>query len=137
VADALGVDYDETPIPGKDHIDFPFKTLDRAAIDKLVSAMPKEVFVKRAIGGLDHLDAKTAKVVMLRIATLKGSDFNAENVKKIIEEVEARAKMHESDFGRLEPAVGDGRQRVERTHSRSLPAHRLLAAHFRPFNPQY
>jgi phosphoglycerate dehydrogenase-like enzyme len=80
VADAQGVEYDETPVPGKDH--------------KLVSAMPKEVFVKRAIGGLDHLDVKTAKEVMLRIATLKGSEFNAENVKKIIDEVEARAKMH-------------------------------------------
>ena len=94
VANAQGVDYDETPIPGKDHIDFSFKTPDRAAIDKLVSAMPKEVFVKRAIGGLDHLDAKTAKEVMLRIATLKGTDFNAENVKRIIEEVEALSKMH-------------------------------------------
>ena len=31
---------------------------------------------------------------MLRIAKLKGTEFNAENVKKIIEEVEARAKMH-------------------------------------------
>jgi len=78
VADAQGVEYDETPIPGKDHIDFSFKKLDRAASDKLVSAMPKEVLVKRAVGGgLDHLDAKTAKEVMLRIATLKGEDFNA------------------------------------------------------------
>ena len=94
VADAQGVDYDETPIPGKGHIDFSFKKLDRAATYKLVSAMPKEVFVKRAIGGLDHLDVKTAKKVMLRIAKLKGTEFNAENVKKIIEEVEARAKMH-------------------------------------------
>ena len=94
VADAQGVEYDETPIPGKDHIDFSFKKLDRAATDKLVSAMPKEVFVKRAIGGLDHLDVKTAKEVMLRIGTLKGAEFNAENVKKITEEVEARAKMH-------------------------------------------
>jgi hypothetical protein len=94
VADAQGVDYDETPISGKDHIDFSFKKLDRAASDKLVSAMPKEVFVKRAVGGLDHLDVKTAKEVMLRIATLRGTEFNAENVKKIIEEVEARAKMH-------------------------------------------
>jgi hypothetical protein len=94
VADAQGVEYDETPVPGKDHIDFSFKKLDGAATYKLVSAMPKEVFVKRAIGGLDHLDVKTAKEVMLRIATLKGSEFNAENVKKIIDEVEARAKMH-------------------------------------------
>ena len=94
VADAQGVDYDEIPIPGKDHIDFSFKTIDRAAIDKLVSAMPKEVFVKRAIGGLDHLDVKTGKEVMLRIATLKGMEFSTENVKKIIEEAEARAKMH-------------------------------------------
>ena len=94
VADAQGVEYDETPIPGKAHIDFLFKKLDQAATYKLVSAMPKEVFVKRAIGGLDHLDVKTAKEVMLRIATLKGTEFNAENVKKIIEEVEARAKMH-------------------------------------------
>ena len=51
VADAQGVDYDETPVPGKDHVDFAFKKLDRAATYKLVSAMPKEVFVKRAIGG--------------------------------------------------------------------------------------
>ena len=95
VADAQGVDYDETPIPGKHHIDFSFKKLDRAATYRLVSAMPKEVFVKRAIGGgLDHLDVKTAKEVMLRIATPKGAEFNAENVKKIIEEVDARAKMH-------------------------------------------
>jgi hypothetical protein len=99
VADALGVDYDETRIPEKNHIDFSFKKLDGAATYKLVSAMPKEVFVKRAIGGLDHLDAKSAKEVMLRIATLKGTEFNAENVKaenvkKIIKEVEACAKMH-------------------------------------------
>ena len=94
VADAQGVEYDETPISGKDHIDFSFEKLDRAATYKLVSAMPKEVFVKRAIGGLDHLDVKTAKEVMLRIATLKGTKFNAENVKRIIKEVEARAKMH-------------------------------------------
>jgi hypothetical protein len=94
VADAQGVEYDETPIPGEDHIDFSFKKLDRAATYKLVSAMPKEVFVKRAIGGLDHLDVKTGKEVMLRIATLKGTEFNAENVKKIIEEVEARAKSN-------------------------------------------
>jgi hypothetical protein len=94
VANAQGIDYDEAPIPGKDHIDFSFKKLDQAATYKLVSAMPIEVFVKRAIGGLDHLDVKTAKEVMLRIATLKGSEFNAENVKKIIDEVEARAKMH-------------------------------------------
>jgi hypothetical protein len=38
------------------------------------------------------LDVKTAKEVMLRIATLKGTEFNAENVKKIIEEIEARQK---------------------------------------------
>jgi CO dehydrogenase/acetyl-CoA synthase gamma subunit (corrinoid Fe-S protein) len=37
---------------------------------------------------------KTAKEVMLRIATLKGAEFNAENVKKIIEEAEARTKVH-------------------------------------------
>ena len=91
--DAQGVGYDETPIPGKGSHDFSFKKLDRAATYKLVSSMPKEVFVKRAIGGLDHLDVKTAKEVMLRIATLKGTEFNAESVKKIIEEVEARAKI--------------------------------------------
>ena len=28
VADAQGVDYDETPVPGKDHVDFAFKKLD-------------------------------------------------------------------------------------------------------------
>ena len=94
VADAQGVEYDETPIPGKAHIDFLFKKLDQAATYKLVSAMPKEVFVKRAIGGLDHLDVKTAKEVMLRIARLKGTEFSAESVKKIIEAAEARAKMH-------------------------------------------
>jgi hypothetical protein len=94
VADAQGVEYDETPIPGKDHIDFSFKKLERGAADKLVSAMPKEVFVKRAIGGINHLDAKTTKEVMLRVAKLKGSEFTSENVKKIIEDVEARSKMH-------------------------------------------
>jgi|HubBroStandDraft_2_1064218.scaffolds.fasta_scaffold163167_2 hypothetical protein len=94
VADAQAVEYDESSIPGEDHIDFSFKNLDRAATYKLVSAMPKEVFVKRAIGGLEHLDVKTAKEVILRIATLKGTEFNAENVKKIVEEIEARAKNH-------------------------------------------
>jgi len=39
VADAQGVEYDENPIPGKDHIEFMFKKLDRATADKLVSAM--------------------------------------------------------------------------------------------------
>jgi hypothetical protein len=92
VADAQGVGYDETPIPGKDHIDFSFRRLDLAATYKLVSAMPKEVFVKRAIAGLDHLDVETAKEAMLRIATLKGAEFNSENVRKVIEDVEARAK---------------------------------------------
>src|ERR1700678_3734934 len=58
VADAQAVEYDETPIPGQDHIDFSFKNLDRAATYKSVSAMPKEVFVKRAIGGLDRTNTR-------------------------------------------------------------------------------
>ena len=47
VADAQAVEYDETPIPGQDHIDFSFKNLDRAATYKSVSAMPKEAFVNQ------------------------------------------------------------------------------------------
>jgi hypothetical protein len=49
VAAHQGVQYDETPVPGKDLITFSFKKLDRASADKLVLAMPKEVFAKRAI----------------------------------------------------------------------------------------
>jgi hypothetical protein len=52
VAADQGVEYDEAPVPGKDQITFSFKKLDRAGADKLVLAMPKEVFAKRAfIGG--------------------------------------------------------------------------------------
>jgi hypothetical protein len=52
VAADQGVRYDEAPVPGKDQITFSFKDLDRAATDRLVLAMPKEVFAKRAfIGG--------------------------------------------------------------------------------------
>jgi hypothetical protein len=51
VAADQGVQYDQTPVPGKDQIAFSFKKLDRAGRDKLVTAMPKEVFAKRAIIG--------------------------------------------------------------------------------------
>jgi hypothetical protein len=51
VAADQGVQYDETPVPGKDQITFSFKNLDRAGADKLVLAMPKEVFAKIAIIG--------------------------------------------------------------------------------------
>ena|ERR1700681_2926806 len=52
VAADQGVQYDEAPVPGKDLTTFSFKKLDRAGVDKLVLAMPKEVFAKRAfIGG--------------------------------------------------------------------------------------
>ena len=51
VAADQGVQYDETPVPGKDQISFSFKKLDRASADKLFTAMPTEVFAKRAIIG--------------------------------------------------------------------------------------
>jgi hypothetical protein len=52
VAADQGVQYDEAPVPGKDQINFSFKNLDRAGVDKLILAMPKEAFAKRAfIGG--------------------------------------------------------------------------------------
>jgi len=62
VAADQGVQYDESPVPGKDLITFSFKKLDRASDDKLFLAMPKEVFAKIAIIGgaptgrwLDHV----------------------------------------------------------------------------------
>jgi hypothetical protein len=51
VAADQGIEYDETPVPGKDQIAFSFKKLDRAGADKLFTAMPTEVFAKRAIIG--------------------------------------------------------------------------------------
>jgi hypothetical protein len=51
VAADQGIEYDEAPVPGKDQITFSFKKLDRAGVDKLVLAMPKEVFAKIAIIG--------------------------------------------------------------------------------------
>ncbi len=51
VAADQGVEYDEAAVPGKDQISFSFKKLDRAGADKLVLAMPKEVFAKRAFVG--------------------------------------------------------------------------------------
>lgn len=52
VAADQGVQYDEAQVSGKDQITFSFKNLDRAVVDNLVLAMPKEVFAKRAfIGG--------------------------------------------------------------------------------------
>ena len=52
VAADQGVQYDESPVPGKDEITFSFKKLDRAGANKLVLAIPKEVFAKRVfIGG--------------------------------------------------------------------------------------
>jgi hypothetical protein len=45
------VQYDETPVLGKDLITFSFKRLDREGADKLFTAMPTEVFAKRAIIG--------------------------------------------------------------------------------------
>lgn len=49
VAADQGVQYDEVPVPGKDQITFSFKKLDTKGVDKLVLAMPREVFAKRAI----------------------------------------------------------------------------------------
>jgi hypothetical protein len=52
VAADQGVEYEETPVLGKDQITFSFRNLDRAGADKLALAMPKEVFAKRAyVGG--------------------------------------------------------------------------------------
>jgi len=51
VAAHQAVQYDETPVPGKGQITFSFMKLDRAGVDKLVLAMPKEVFAKIAIVG--------------------------------------------------------------------------------------
>ena len=52
VAAEQGVQYDEAPVPGKDQITFSFKNLDRVGVDRLVLAVPKEAFAKRAfIGG--------------------------------------------------------------------------------------
>lgn len=58
VAAEQGVLYDETPVPGKDQIAFSFKKLDRAGADKLVMAMPTEVFAKRGffVGSGPQLD---------------------------------------------------------------------------------
>jgi hypothetical protein len=57
VATEQGVSYEETPIPGEeDVVRFVFKTKDDAATDKLVTALPREVFVRRAdIGGIPPL----------------------------------------------------------------------------------
>jgi hypothetical protein len=49
VAADQGVQYDEVPVPGKDQITFSFRKLDRKGVDKLILAMPQEVFAKRAI----------------------------------------------------------------------------------------
>jgi len=49
VAADQGVQYDEVPVPGKDQITFSFRKLDRKGVDKLVLAMPREVFAKRAV----------------------------------------------------------------------------------------
>ena len=43
VAADQGVQYDESPVPGKDLITFSFRKLDRASDDKLFLAMPKGI----------------------------------------------------------------------------------------------
>jgi hypothetical protein len=52
VAMEQGVSYEETPVPGEDDVvRFVFKTKDDAATDTLVTALPREVFVRRAVMG--------------------------------------------------------------------------------------
>jgi hypothetical protein len=55
VASVQGVSYTEAPVPGEDDvIRFAFQPMDDAASRKLVMAIPREAFARRAIigGGL-------------------------------------------------------------------------------------
>jgi hypothetical protein len=92
VAAAQGVEYDETPIPDNNLIDFSFKKLDRVRSDRLVLAMPREAFAKRAIMGLEGLDPATLKEVITSISALRGADLDADVVKQLIKEARAGAK---------------------------------------------
>jgi hypothetical protein len=52
VASVQGVSYAEAPVPGEDNvIRFAFQPMDDATIRKLVMAIPREAFARRAIIG--------------------------------------------------------------------------------------
>jgi len=52
VALEQGLSYDETPVPGEHNvIRFSFQPMDDATSRKLVSAIPREAFARRAIIG--------------------------------------------------------------------------------------
>lgn len=52
VASEIGVSYDETPVPGEDNvIRFTFEPMDDATTSKLVFAIPREAYARRAIFG--------------------------------------------------------------------------------------
>jgi hypothetical protein len=52
VAFEQGISYDETPVPGEDNvIRFSFEPMDDATTRKLVFAIPREAYARRAIFG--------------------------------------------------------------------------------------